>query len=107
MQRSTKFAAALMLALAGATMAACTATSTQESAGEYVDDSVISTKVRAQIVGDKDLKLTQIDVETFKGTVQLSGFVETPAMKAHATDVTRTVKGVQSVRNDLVVRPRS
>lgn len=104
MLRSKKLAAALMLALAGATMAACTATPTRESAGEYVDDSVISTKVRAQILGDKDLKLTQIDVETFKGAVQLSGFVDSAAAKSRAGDVAAQVAGVTRVHNNLVVK---
>jgi osmotically-inducible protein OsmY len=104
MHRSAKFAAALMLVLAGATMAACTATPTRESAGEYVDDSVISTKVRAQIFGDKDLKLTQIDVETFKGAVQLSGFVDSATAKPRTGDVAAQVAGVTRVHKNLVVK---
>lgn len=83
---------------------ACNSTSTSESTGEYVDDAVISSKVRADIIGDKDLKLTQIDVETYKGTVQLSGFVDTIQAKWHAGSVAGGVKGVRQVSNNLIVK---
>jgi osmotically-inducible protein OsmY len=85
-------------------MAACAGSSTSESTGEYVDDSVISNKVRADIVGDKALSLFQIDVETFKGTVQLSGFVDTAATKARAGEVAAGVRGVKRVQNNLIVK---
>jgi osmotically-inducible protein OsmY len=83
---------------------ACNSTSTTESTGEYVDDTVISSKVRADIIGDKDLKLTQIDVETYKGTVQLSGFVDTIQAKTRAGTVAGNVKGVRQVSNNLIVK---
>jgi hypothetical protein len=83
---------------------ACNSTSTSESTGEYVDDAVISSKVRADIIGDKDLKLTQIDVETYKGTVQLSGFVDTIQTKWRAGSVAGNVKGVRQVSNNLIVK---
>jgi osmotically-inducible protein OsmY len=97
----------LTLTLVGflaASGAACSSTKTSESTGEYVDDSVISNKVRAQIVGDKDLSLFQIDVGTYKGVVQLSGFVNSPAAKTRAGQVASGVSGVTQVRNDLVVK---
>ena len=89
--------------LAGS-MAACTSSRTSESTGEYVDDSVISNKVRGQLLGDKDLNITQIDIETYKGVVQLSGFVDTPEAKNRAGTVAASVSGVKQVRNNLIVK---
>lgn len=89
--------------LAGST-AACTSSRTSESTGEYVDDSVISNKVRGQLLGDKDLNITQIDVETYKGVVQLSGFVDTQEARNRAGTVAASVSGVRQVRNNLVVK---
>ena len=90
--------------LAGST-AACTSSRTSESTtGEYVDDSVISNKVRGQLLGDKDLNITQIDIETYKGVVQLSGFVDTQEAKNRAGTVAASVSGVRQVRNNLVVK---
>lgn len=76
----------------------------RESTGEYIDDATISTKVRAQLIGDKDLNVFQIDVTTFKGVVQLSGFVNSAAAKARANTVVSAVEGVKGVRNDLIVK---
>jgi osmotically-inducible protein OsmY len=89
--------------LAGS-VTACAGSRTSESTGEYVDDSVISNKVRAQLVGDKDLNLFQIDVTTFKGEVQLSGFVNSADKKARASEVARSVNGVKAVHNNLVIK---
>lgn len=85
-------------------VAACAGSTTSESTGEYVDDTVISNKVRAEIVGDKQLSIFDINVETFKGTVQLSGFVDTEATKQRATDVAASVAGVKQVRNNLIIK---
>lgn len=85
-------------------MAACTSTSTQESTGEYIDDVAISNKVRAEFIGDKDLNVFKIDVETFKGVVQLSGFVNSAEIKARAGRVAAGVEGVTSVRNNLIIK---
>jgi len=104
MRSTKKFAALLALALAAGTMTACNATSTTESTGEYIDDSVISNKIRAQIIGDNTLKLSQIDVETFKGIVQLSGFVDSAAAKTQAGYVAQNVAGVARVHNNLVIK---
>lgn len=76
----------------------------RESTGEYIDDATISTKVRAQLIGDKDLNVFQIDVTTFKGVVQLSGFVNSAAAKTRASTVVSGVEGVKGVRNDLIVK---
>jgi len=75
-----------------------------ETAGEYVDDSVISNTVRAKLIDDPDLNVFQIDVTTLRGEVQISGFVESEADKLRATQVARTVEGVKEVHNNLVVQ---
>jgi osmotically-inducible protein OsmY len=82
----------------------CAGTNKKRSSGEYVDDSVITTKVKAAIIDDQSLKALQINVETFKGVVQLSGFVDTAQSKSKAGEVAAGVKGVTSVKNDLVVK---
>ena len=88
----------------GASLAACAAATGQETAGQYVDDATISTKVRAAILGDPQTKLSQISVETLQGTVQLGGFVDTPVASTRAEQLAGEVKGVKSVKNDIVVR---
>jgi osmotically-inducible protein OsmY len=85
-------------------VAGCASTSTKEGTGEFVDDSVLTTKVKASIFNEPSLKSTEINVETFKGTVQLSGFVAQPGDIAKAGDIARGVKGVQSVKNDIRVK---
>ena len=82
----------------------CAATQKRESTGEYVDDSAITTKVKAAIFNDPSLKVFQISVETFKGVVQLSGFVDSAQSAKKAGEVAAGVKGVKSVKNDLIVR---
>ncbi|MBV6323251.1 BON domain-containing protein [Duganella violaceipulchra] len=84
--------------------AGCASTSSKEGTGEYVDDSVITTKVKASIFNEPSLKTTEINVETFKGTVQLSGFVAQPEDIAKAGEVARGVKGVTAVKNDIRVK---
>ncbi|WP_394781144.1 BON domain-containing protein [Undibacterium sp.] len=91
--------AAMMVAMVG-----CASTSKQEGTGEYVDDTVITAKVKAAILNEPMLKASEINVETFKGTVQLSGFVGDPGSIGKAVEVTRGVKGVQSVKNDIHVK---
>jgi hyperosmotically inducible protein len=86
------------------TLVACASTRTHESTGEYVDDSVITTKVKTLLANDDFLKSFQISVETFKGTVQLSGFVNSRQAVKKAGEIARSVQGVQSVRNDLIVK---
>ncbi|MDP3635769.1 MAG: BON domain-containing protein, partial [Azonexus sp.] len=76
----------------------------QEGTGEYVDDSVITTKVKAAILGEPTLKVAEINVETFKGVVQLSGFVSSTAMVNKAVEIARKVSGVKSVKNDMRVK---
>lgn len=92
------------VALLYAFMLGCAATPKQEGTGEYIDDTVITTKVKAAILGDSALKVTEINVETYKGRVQLSGFVSNQAQIQRAIDVTSKVKGVKSVANDMRVK---
>ena len=82
----------------------CASTPTRESTVEYVDDSVITTKVKAAIFNDPSLKVFQINVETFKGEVQLSGSVDSAQIVNRAGEVARSVGGVKSVKNDLIVK---
>lgn len=79
----------------------CASTATQESTGEYFSDATITAKVKAAILNEPDLKSTEINVETFKGVVQLSGFVSSQAAVQRAGEVARGVKGVKRVQNDL------
>ena len=94
----------LVLLMLIATLAACASTSTRESTGEYVDDSVITTKVKSLLAEDDFLKSFQISVETYKGTVQLSGFVNSRQAVDKAGQIARSVKGVKSVKNNLIVK---
>ena len=87
-----------------ATFIACASTRKHESTGQYVDDSVITTKVKSQLAADDFLKSFQISVETYKGTVQLSGFVASQNAVDKAGQIARSVKGVKSVKNDLIVK---
>ena len=79
----------------------CASTAKQEGTGEYVDDTVITTKVKAAIFNEPTLKSAEINVETFKGVVQLSGFVSSAAAETTAVNVARNVGGVKSVKNDM------
>ena len=85
----------------------CASTATKEGTGEYIDDSVITAKVKAEIFNDASLKSSEINVETFKGVVQLSGFVNSQADINKAVAVARTVKGVTSVKNAMQVKQQT
>lgn len=101
----TSLTIALILAgLLAGPMAACSSTSTSESTGEYIDDSAISNKVRGALIADKDLNVFQIDVTTYKGVVQLSGFVDSTSIRERAGAVAASVDGVNQVRNNLIVK---
>jgi len=82
----------------------CAGTSTRESTGEYIDNSVLTSKVKTAIYNDPMLKVLQINVETFKGVVQLSGFVDSPEAAARAVEVARSVEGVKAVKNKMSVK---
>ena len=104
MRKRIRVTGLLVIVLFIAILAACASTSKKESTGQYVDDSVITTKVKAQLAGDDFLKSFQISVETFKGTVQLSGFVNSKAASDKAIQIAYGVGGVKSVKNDLIVK---
>ncbi len=92
------------LALAGALTGGCSATPTSDSTGQYVDDTVITTKVKSALLGDDVVKSFAVGVETMKGVVQLSGFVNTSAQRAAAGNDAAAVRGVKSVQNNLIVK---
>jgi osmotically-inducible protein OsmY len=90
---------AVLLAVSG-----CASTRTHEGTGQYVDDSVITTKVKTAILAEPGLKVSEINVETFKGIVQLSGFVSTRSDVDSAIRVAKNVDGVKSVKNDMQLK---
>lgn len=96
--------AAGLMAIVLLVLSACASTPKREGAGEYIDDAVITTKVKAALVDDPQLKAREINVETFKGTVQLSGFVSSRDDINKAVAVARGVKGGSSVRNSMIVK---
>ena len=104
MNTFTKYLSAAFLALTLLTAVGCASTSKSESTGEYVDDAMITSKVKAAILGESTLKSAEINVETYKGVVQLSGFVSSQAAASKAVEVARTVKGVSSVKNDMRIK---
>lgn len=95
-QFATVFCVVLLASLLG-----CASTPRQEGTGEYLDDTVITTKVKAAVLSEPSLKSAEINVETFKGVVQLSGFVSSRADINKAVEVARSVSGVHSVKNDM------
>ncbi|MFL6563903.1 MAG: BON domain-containing protein [Burkholderiales bacterium] len=97
--KRTFIMAALLLAAFG-----CQSTSTRESTGEFLDDSVITSKVKTAIFNEPSLKVRQIAVETYKNVVQLSGFVGSSEEMSKAVDVARSIDGVRSVKNDMRLR---
>jgi len=92
---------AVLLAVALVTIVGCAGTATRESTGEFVDDAVITTKVKAAILDQPTLKSSEIRVDTFKGTVQLRGVVASQSTINKAGEVARGVEGVKSVKNDM------
>jgi len=104
MKKINMFIRYFVLVMLIASFVACASTSKQEGAGEYVDDSVITTKVKSLLAADDFLKSFQIGVETYKGIVQLSGFVNSQKAIDKAVEITRSVKGVSSVKNNLILK---
>ena len=82
----------------------CASTATREGTGEYIDDSVITTKVKHAILREPGLKSAEINVETFKGIVQLSGFVSAQTDINRAVEVAQSIEGVKSVQNDMHIK---
>lgn len=103
MQRNT--AALIVAAMMGtAVIAGCSSTPTQQSTGQAIDDGVVTAKVKAKLIEDPVTKAHQINVETFKGTVQLSGFVESNQARTRALQLAKDVDGVKQVKDALEVR---
>lgn len=104
MKQINKYLSAVFLAVALGSAVGCASTSTEKGTGEYIDDAVITTKVKTALINDPLTKAYQIEVETYKGVVQLSGFVATQAEVNKATEVARGVAGVTSVKNDIRIK---
>jgi BON domain len=104
MNRFGKYLSPLFVAVALVSVVGCTSTPKQEGTGEYMDDTVITGKVKTAILNEPTLKVAEINVETFKGVVQLSGFVSSQAAATKAVEVTREVGGVKSVKNDMRIK---
>jgi len=102
--KNLKLVSTLVAALMLTAVVGCASTATQESTGQYVNDTTITASVKAAILNEPSLKVAEINVETYKGVVQLSGFVRSRENIATAVSVARGVNGVQSVRNDMRVK---
>ncbi|MDH3636442.1 MAG: BON domain-containing protein [Gammaproteobacteria bacterium] len=96
--------AVVFLAILWVSLLGCASTATQEGTGEYLDSTVITTKVKAAIFNEPTLKSFEINVETFKGVVQLSGFVNSQADIDKAVEIVQQIKGVKSVKNDMKLK---
>ena len=96
----------ILAALLGGTTAigACASTRTTQAPGEYTDDAVITSKVKAEFVGDKTVSAMNVNVETFRGVVQLSGFANSQTEINQAVAIAKSVKGVKSVKNDIRIK---
>ncbi len=101
MKHFIRFFSAFFLTLTLLSAVGCASTQKQEGTGEYVDDSVVTSKVKAAMLNEPSLSSAEINVETFKGVVQLSGFVNSKADINKAVEVARSVSGVTSVKNDM------
>ena len=101
MNKFSKVLSAAFLAVALVSVVACAPTAKQEGTGQYIDDTVITAKVKAALIEDPLTKAIEINVETFKGAVQLSGFVSSQTDVNKAVELARSVKGVTSVKNDM------
>ncbi|RZA33912.1 MAG: BON domain-containing protein [Lysobacteraceae bacterium] len=96
----------ILLGVVLAILTACAPSGTSRGTGEYIDDATITTSVKTAFATDPTVKATEVQVETYKGTVQLSGFVDSPESAARAAQLAREVSGVKEVRNSMVVRER-
>ncbi len=94
----------LLAALFLVSLASCSAFEGRETTGQYVDDATITTKVKDAFIADPKVSAMQVNVETMQGVVQLSGFVDSPAIEQRAVDLAHQVRGVKSVQDDITVR---
>lgn len=104
MKRFAMYLLMSLLAIAVLSFMGCAPTETRQAPGEYMDDATTTTKVKSAIFDDPDLKVLEISVETFRGEVQLSGFVSSEETAARAVAVAGSVSGVKAVRNDMQIR---
>jgi hyperosmotically inducible protein len=104
MRQFNRYLSVVFLAVSLGSVVGCAPTPTQQGTGEYIDDSVITTKVKAAILEDPVTKVLEIKVKTFKGEVQLSGFVSSREAMNRAVELARGVKGVTSVKNDMQLK---
>ncbi|HQM88183.1 MAG: BON domain-containing protein [Methylotenera sp.] len=104
--KQLKYITNIILVITFMTLLGCASTEKHAGTGEYIDDTVITTKVKAAVLNEESLKSAEINVETFKGVVQLSGFVNSEADIAKAAEVARGVKGVTSVKNDMRLKSK-
>lgn len=102
--RLAHFLKSLFASLLILSLVACAPTAKREGTGEYIDDALITTKVKAALAADPNVKATEVNVETFKGAVQLSGFVSSPEAINKAVEIARGVQGVRGVKNNMVVK---
>ncbi len=104
MKIAQRLVTAAITAAVAITAVGCSSNPTSKSAGEYVDDAMITTKVKTAFAADPTVKATEVNVETYKGDVQLSGFVAEPRDAQRAVEIARGVQGVTSVKNDIRVK---
>lgn len=95
---------AIFMALFLASLTGCASTQQHQSAAEYIDDAVITTKVKAALFNDPALSAAEINVETYNGEVQLSGFVSAPNQINQAVQIAKNIEGVRKVKNSLLVK---
>ncbi|MFC0250965.1 BON domain-containing protein [Massilia consociata] len=96
----------ILLGVVLAVLSACAPSGTQRGTGEYIDDAAITTRIKAAFATDPEVKAHDVQVETYKGTVQLSGFVESPESAARAAQIARGIPGVREVRNAMVAKEK-
>jgi osmotically-inducible protein OsmY len=104
MRKAMSGATLVLFVIVVVTMLGCAGSRTQKSAGDVIDDGVIGSKVKTALLADEDVSGLQVEVETFKGVVQLSGFVDTAAQANKAERIARGVQGVKEVQNNLIVK---
>ncbi|MGE5493601.1 MAG: BON domain-containing protein [Actinomycetota bacterium] len=105
MINSKSLLVAAMLAATLPVLTACSPSPTRQAAGEYMDDATITTRVKSALVQDPDVRATEVNVETYRGVVQLSGFVDSESDARRAVNLARQVPGVSSVKNDIRIKP--
>ena len=104
MQKSNRNGISLLAIALVASLAGCAGSTTKSSTGEYIDDSAITTRVKSAMISDKEVSAGSINVETFKGTVQLSGFANSAKEADKAESIARNTKGVKQVKNDIQIK---